>query len=105
MKTEASKGNLIKFETDTLMGWRFRPGDFPFATTIEGQAIAGRYDPMVASAVKRIEERLGRSLGDDDNDGRWTVIGLSQEQDLVTVEPFAEIALELGGLWADLEDQ
>jgi len=38
-------------------------------------------------------------------DGRWTVIGLFQEQDLVTVEPFAEIALELGGLWADLEDQ
>ncbi|HQY87672.1 MAG TPA: hypothetical protein PK402_03375 [Tepidisphaeraceae bacterium] len=74
MNAEASKGKLIKFETDNLMGWRFSPGDFPFATTIEGQAIAGRYDPMVASAVKRIEERLGRSLGDDDNDGRWTVI-------------------------------
>ncbi|MDS4070150.1 MAG: Uma2 family endonuclease, partial [Candidatus Competibacter sp.] len=39
------------------------------------------------------------------HDGRWTVIGLFQEQDSVTVEPFTEIALELGGLWADLEDQ
>ena len=37
-------------------------------------------------------------------DGRWTVIGLFQEQDLVTVEPFAEIALELGGLWADSDE-
>ena len=37
-------------------------------------------------------------------DGRWTVIGLFQEQDAVTVEPFVEIALELGGLWADLEE-
>jgi len=33
--------------------------------------------------------------------GRWTVIGLFQEQDSVTVEPFIEIALELGGLWLE----
>jgi len=39
------------------------------------------------------------------HDGRWTVIGLFQEQDLVSVEPFAEIALELGGLWADLAEE
>jgi hypothetical protein len=38
-------------------------------------------------------------------DGRWTVIGLFQEQELVTVEPFAEIALELGGLWADVMEE
>lgn len=37
-------------------------------------------------------------------DGRWTVIGLFQEQDSVTVEPFTEMALELGALWADLQD-
>ncbi|HMR02823.1 MAG TPA: Uma2 family endonuclease [Candidatus Competibacter phosphatis] len=36
---------------------------------------------------------------------RWTVIGLFQEEDSVIVEPFAEIALELGALWADLEEQ
>ncbi len=39
------------------------------------------------------------------HDGRWTVIGLFQEQDTVSVEPFQEIALELGGLWADLAEQ
>jgi Uma2 family endonuclease len=34
-------------------------------------------------------------------DGRWTVIGLFQEQDAVSVEPFTEIALELGALWTE----
>ena len=38
-------------------------------------------------------------------DGRWTIIGLFQDQDNVTVEPFTAIALELGGLWADVEEQ
>lgn len=35
---------------------------------------------------------------------RWTVIGLFQEQDAVSVEPFTDIALELGALWTDLEE-
>ena len=35
------------------------------------------------------------------HDERWTVIGLFQEQDAVSVEPFTEIALELGGLWVE----
>jgi Uma2 family endonuclease len=35
------------------------------------------------------------------HDGRWTVIGLFQEQDAVSVEPFTEIALELGALWIE----
>jgi Uma2 family endonuclease len=34
------------------------------------------------------------------HDGRWTVIGLFQEQDCVSVEPFNAITLELGALWA-----
>ena len=38
------------------------------------------------------------------HEGRWTVIGLFQEQDAVTVEPFTAIALELGALWAEVED-
>ena len=37
------------------------------------------------------------------HEGRWTVIGRFQEQDVVTVEPFQEIALELGGQWAEVE--
>lgn len=68
------KGKFIKIETDNLMGWRFKPGDFPFATTLNGKPIAGKYDPAVAKALKEIESKLGRSIGDSDEDGRWTVI-------------------------------
>ena len=32
---------------------------------------------------------------------RWTVIGLFQEQEIVSVEPFQDIALELGALWME----
>ena len=34
-------------------------------------------------------------------EGRWTVIGLFQEQEIVSVEPFQDIALELGALWME----
>ena len=37
-------------------------------------------------------------------DGRWTVIGLFQEQEAVSVEPFNEMVLELGGLWVETEE-
>jgi Uma2 family endonuclease len=38
-------------------------------------------------------------------DGFWTVIGLFQEQDRVTVEPFVEIVLGLDGLWAETQEE
>jgi Uma2 family endonuclease len=38
-------------------------------------------------------------------DGCWTVIGLFQERDRVTVEPFVEIALALDGLWAETQEE
>ena len=34
-------------------------------------------------------------------EGRWTIIGLFQDQDVVSVEPFQEIALELAALWME----
>jgi Uma2 family endonuclease len=37
-------------------------------------------------------------------EGRWTVIGQFQEQAIVSVEPFHEIALELGALWETTAD-
>lgn len=70
----ASKGKLIRIETDNLMGWRFKPGDFPFATTVDGHPVAGVYADDVKSAIAQVQEKLGRDLGDDDRDGRWTVI-------------------------------
>lgn len=37
-------------------------------------------------------------------EGCWTVIGLFQEQEIVSVEPFHEIGLELGALWETASD-
>lgn len=37
-------------------------------------------------------------------DERWTIIGLFQEQDVVSVEPFQDIALELSGLWLETQE-
>ena len=37
-------------------------------------------------------------------EGRWTVIGQFQEQEIVSVEPFQEIALELAALWMEPAD-
>jgi hypothetical protein len=69
----AFKGKIIRIETDNLMGYRFKPGDFPFATTLDGSPIAAKYDPVVKAAVAQAEKRLNRSLGDNDDDGRWTI--------------------------------
>ena len=35
---------------------------------------------------------------------RWTVIGLFQDEAIVSVEPFADIGLELGALWEPAAD-
>lgn len=70
----AMEGKLIRVETDNLMGWRFKVGDFPFATTLSGLPVAAIYDPVVAAAIAEVEGKLGRALGDSDDDGRWTII-------------------------------
>ena len=38
-------------------------------------------------------------------DGSWTVIGLFQENDPVSVEPFGEIALELATSWIETGEE
>lgn len=68
------KGKTIIITTDNLMGYRFKPGDFKFATTLNGIAIAGKYDPAVAKAIEEVEAKIGRSLGDSDDDGKWEII-------------------------------
>lgn len=70
----AMEGKLIRVETDNLMGWRFKVGDFPFATTLSGLPVAATYDPVVEAAIAEVEAKLGRALGDSDDDGRWTII-------------------------------
>ena len=72
----AFKGKYITFTTDNLIGYRFSPGDFPFATTIDGTPIAGKFDPAVAKAVKDVEAKLAHNLGDNDDDGKWEVVAM-----------------------------
>jgi len=37
-------------------------------------------------------------------EGRWTVIGLFQDGETVQVAPFEELALNLGDIWAEVEE-
>ena len=39
------------------------------------------------------------------HEGCWTVIGLFQDDETVQVAPFAELALNLGDLWAEVEEE
>ena len=68
------KGKLILLTTDNLMGYHYKPGSFPFATELNGISIAAKFDPAVAAAVKEVESKMGRSLGDSDDDGKWEII-------------------------------
>ncbi len=69
-------GQAIRFTADNLMGYRFKPGDFYFATTLSGFPVAARFDPSLQSAIKAIEERIDRSIGDSDDDGKWEVFAI-----------------------------
>jgi vancomycin resistance protein YoaR len=74
-KPDKFKGKNISFTSDNLMGYRFKPGgDFYFATTLGGFPVAGRIDPMLMKQITATETAIGRSLGDDDSDGRWEII-------------------------------
>lgn len=69
-------GTVIRFTSDNLMGYRFKPGPFYFATTLSGFPVAAKVDPELMKAITAIEEKIGRSIGDDDNDGKWEVIAI-----------------------------
>ena len=56
--------------------FRFQPGDFPFATTINGEALACRYAPSVKAKVDEVGKKIGRDVGDSDEDGRWEIIAV-----------------------------
>jgi len=73
---KAFKGKTIHITTDNLIGYRFSPGSFPFATTLNGLPVAGTFDPPVAAAVEKIQKELGRDLGDNDDDGKWEVFAV-----------------------------
>jgi hypothetical protein len=73
-KPEKLNGKYIGFNASNLMGFRFNPGDFYFATTLGGVPVAGRIDPRLMKQIDATEKAIGRGLGHDDGDGKWEVI-------------------------------
>ncbi len=67
-------GQQIRFTSDNLMGYRFKPGDFYFATTLGGRPVAAKFAPGLKEGINAIETKIGRALGDNDDDGKWEVI-------------------------------
>lgn len=72
----SKNGQQIGFLADNLMGYRFKPGDFYFATTLGGEPVVGKIDPGIMAGIKATEAAIGRTLGDDDGDGKWDVIAV-----------------------------
>lgn len=70
------KGQLVFFTSDNLSGYRFKPGDFYFMTTLAGIPAAARIDPQLMKQIEATEKAIGRSIGDDDNDGKWEVFAI-----------------------------
>ncbi len=69
-------GKNIGFLSDNLMGYRFKPGDFYYATTIGGIPVAAKFDPLLKKQIDATEKAIGRGIGDDDNDGQWDIIAV-----------------------------
>ncbi len=69
-------GKTVSFTADNLMGYRFKPGDYYFATTLSGAPVAAKIDPALMKQIKATEEAIGRSIGDDDSDGKWEVFAV-----------------------------
>ncbi len=69
-------GQHIGFYADNLMGYRFKPTGQYFVTTIGGTPVAAKIDADTMAGIKAIEEAIGRSLGDDDRDGKWDVVAM-----------------------------
>ena len=70
----ALKGKFIKITGNNLMGWRFKTGDFSYATKLGGIPVAGNYSPDVKAALSEVEAKLGRAIGDSDDDGEWIAV-------------------------------
>lgn len=52
------KGKTIRLsEVGNRMGWDFKPGEYDFAVKIDGQVVAGRFDPAIKKVVADVLER------------------------------------------------
>ncbi len=92
-------GQSIGFLADNLMGYRFKPGDFYYATTLGGHPVAAKIDPALMAGIKATEEKIGRSLGDDDGDGKWDIIAIvTNQKTRLLAKRTSEATGTIGGL-------
>ena len=92
-------GQTIGFLADNLVGYRFTPGTYYYATTIGGTPVAMTIDAQTMAGIKNIEALLGRALGDDDRDGKWDVIAtVTDRKTTLQARKQAESSGTIGGL-------
>jgi hypothetical protein len=72
---ERLAGKTVRFSAHNLMGSRYNPGDFYFATTVGGIPVAGKIDPQLIKQIDATEKAIHRTLGADE-DGPWEIIAV-----------------------------
>ncbi|MEP6762923.1 MAG: hypothetical protein ABJB66_01370 [Gemmatimonadaceae bacterium] len=99
-------GSTIGFLSDNLVGYRFSPGDFYFATTIAGTPVAGKIDKILLAGIKATEEAIGRSIGDDDNDGKWDIVAtVTDRKAKLSARRQGEASGSIGGVNVQLSSE
>ena len=93
-------GQQIAFMADNLMGYRFTPdGGYYFATILRGQPVAAKFDAGLKAGIAKMEEAIGRALGDDDNDGKWDIVAVvTDKKAKLLARRSAESSGSIGGL-------
>jgi hypothetical protein len=92
-------GQQIGFLADNLMGYRFKPGHVYYATTIHGQPVAAKIDAGMMAGIAAIEAAIGRTLGDDDRDGKWDVVAVvTDKRTKLMAKRLAESSGNIGGI-------
>jgi hypothetical protein len=92
-------GQQIGFLADNLMGWRFQPGDFYYATTLGGRPVVGTFSPEMRNGIRAVEQLLERSLGDDDDDGKWDCVArVTEKRVRLMAKRSAESTGSVGGI-------
>ncbi|MEP6778291.1 MAG: hypothetical protein ABJC26_00270 [Gemmatimonadaceae bacterium] len=102
----AAVGSNIGFLSDNLIGYRFSPGDFYFATTIAGTPVAGKIDKSLLAGIKATEGAIGRALGDDDNDGKWDIVAtVTDKKAKLSARRQGEASGTIGGVNVELTSE
>src|SRR5262249_6799901 len=61
------KGKVIKLTGRNRIGWDYGADQYNFAVTIDGVAVAGKYDDEVKKAVEAAKKATGRDLPEEED--------------------------------------